>query len=275
MRSFFISCAALLLVGCAHSGPRFDRAANLEKAAADPWEYDNRQMYDLNKAIDRNALRPTAQVYRGILPRPARNGLHNFFQLTGEPSNALNAVLQGKPKRAFRAIDRLFINTLLGLTVMDPASKMGLERQRNDFGQTLAVWGVGSGPFFMMPIMGPTTTRDGFGVVVDFFLDPLNLLEWAYLSPTERYAKRAVQIIDTRANLIDQGEQMLEGAVDEYATIRSAWLQLRRYQLYDGNPPPLPFEEEDDIAPYPEDLPPPTIDTPLTVPADADGGAGN
>lgn len=266
MRSILISCATLLVVGCAHSGQRFDQAASLEKAATDRWEYSNRQMYDVNKVIDKVALRPPAQVYRAVLPGPVRSGMHNLFRLTGEPSHAFNAVLQGKPKRAFRAIDRIFINTIFGFGLLDPATKMGLERQPNDFGQTMAVWGVQSGPFFMMPVMGPTTVRDGAGLLVDFIADPLNLLEWAYLSQTERNAKLAGRIIDARARLIDQGEQMLTGVADEYATVRSAWLQMRRNELYDGNPPPLEYED-DAIEPYPEDLPPPV--TPAT-----DTGAG-
>lgn len=272
MRFLLTISAGLLLVGCAHSGPRFDRAASLEKAAEDPWEYDNRQMYDLNRKIDKAVLRPTAQVYRAVLPSPMRQGMHNFFRLTGEPGNGFNAALQGKPKGFFRAIDRILVNGVLGMGVVDHASGMGLERQSHDFGQTLAVWGVHSGPFFMMPVMGPSTPRDSFGFLVDFFVDPLNLLEWAYLSPAERNIKLGTRIIDGRAHLIDQGEQMLTGVADEYATIRSAWLQLRRNELYDGNPPI--DDDYDDIEPYPEDLPPAATVAPPAPQTGPDAGNG-
>ncbi|MFA7440156.1 MAG: VacJ family lipoprotein [Sphingomonadaceae bacterium] len=254
MRLFLIlSC--LLIVGCAHSGPRFDRAASLERAAEDRYEYDNRQMYDLNRKIDKYSLKPATDVYRAVLPPPVRYGLNNLYSTMGEPSNALNAAMQGKPKRFFRAIDRLLINSILGFGVIDRATQLNLPRQPNDFGQTLAVWGVHSGPFIMAPVIGPQTARDGVGFLVDFFLDPLDLLQNKYLSQTERSAKLAGRIIVTRARVGDQAEQFLAGSADEYATVRSAWLQMRRAELYDGNPPLI--EDDEYIEPYPDDLPPP------------------
>lgn len=250
----FIIASCLLIVGCAHSGPRFDRAASLERAAEDRYEYDNRQMYDLNRKIDRYSLKPAADVYRAVLPPPVRYGLNNLYATLGEPSNALNAALQGKPKRFFRAVDRFLINTVLGFGVIDRATQLDLPEQSNDFGQTLAVWGVRSGPFIMAPVIGPQTARDGVGFLVDFLLDPVDLLQNRHLSQTERNAKLAGRIIVTRARLSDSGEQLLTGSADEYATVRAAWLQMRRAELYDGNPPLI--EDDEYIEPYPEDLPP-------------------
>lgn len=273
MRAILPAFAAVLLIGCAHSGPRFERSASLERAAKDPWEANNRQMYRFNKSVDNVTLRPAANVYRGVVPRPIRSGVRNFFRTAGEPANALNALLQAKPKRALQTLDRMLTNIVFGLAVMDPATKRGLERKPNDFGQTLAVWGIHSGPFVMTPLLGPSTPRDTLGFIVDFLIDPVNFFDSEVLTSTQRNVKLGFRVIDFRSNLMDQGEQMLKGAADEYATVRAAWLQMRRYDLHDGNPPPLPGEDED-VAPYPDDLPPPAVpagNAPPAPPMTADG----
>jgi phospholipid-binding lipoprotein MlaA len=261
MRATLSVSGLLLLAACATSGPRFDRSANLDKAGRDPWEYSNRQMYDVNRKVDKATLKPIAQAYQAVMPGPVRRGVQGFFGTVSEPSNAINAALQGKPKRMFRAIDRLFINTVFGLTVMDPATKWGLERQPNDFGQTLAVWGVHSGPYMVMPVLGPSTPRDGLGFIVDFILDPMNFVDGEILNSTAQTAKLGTRVVNFRYELLDQ-EKLLTGVADEYATVRSAWLQTRRDRLYDGKPPAAAESEDEAVEPYPENLPPPNSAAP-------------
>lgn len=241
----------------------------MEKAAHDPWEKGNRKLYDVNMTLDRHVMRPVAKAYTDVLPRPVRSGVRNFFIVTGEPGSAMNAALQGKPKSAFRAVDRFMLNTVLGFVVHDQAATMGLDRQPHDFGQTLTTWGVHSGPYVMLPFFGPSTARDGIGFFVDFFADPFNLVEWEVLNRWASLGKITVRVVDTRAALIEQGEQILAGSADPYATVRSAYLQLRRNELYDGSAPPLPDDDDDYVEPYPDDLPPPAADTSPAAPKTA------
>ena len=242
--------ALLLLGACAHGGERLDQVAITDVAQRDPWEKTNRRIFDVSMKIDRYALKPVTNVYRTVIPDAPRRGISNGYNLLQEPTNMGNAIAQGKVKSAFRAFDRILINSFLGLGVADHASDMGLVEQPHDFGQTLAVWGVPSGPFVMLPFLGPNTARDSIGFVVDFLLDPFDPVANRLLSSEEQLFELAVQVLDTRSNLRDQGEQLLVGAADPYATTRSAWLQLRRYEIFDGN---LPAEDEEDIPPPPDD----------------------
>jgi len=249
MQYFPLLLAFFVLAGCAHSGERLDRVAITETARADPWESTNRQIFKVSTTIDRVALSPITDGYRFVVPEAARNGIRNAYDNLQEPTNLANAVAQGKIKSAFRALDRILINGVLGLGVSDHATSMGLNEEPHDFGQTLAVWTVPSGPFVMLPFLGPSTVRDSVGFFVDFLLDPVDYGKNRLLSTEERYFQLGIRIIDMRAGLRDQGEQLLQGSADPYATVRSAWLQLRRYQIFDGNLPPEP--EEDELL-YPE-----------------------
>jgi phospholipid-binding lipoprotein MlaA len=243
----------VMLAACAHSGPELDRVAITDVARADPWEKTNRQIFTVSSKIDRYFFLPVTNGYRAVVPEAARRGIGNAYDLLQEPTNAANAVAQGKIKSAFRALDRILINATLGLGVADHASDMGLTEQEHDFGQTMAVWGVPSGPFVMLPFLGPSTARDGVGFFVDFLLDPVDYVEGRVLAPDEQIVKLGIRLVDTRAGLRDQGEQLLVGAADPYATVRSAWLQLRRYEIFDGN---LPDEEEmpaEELPPLPAD----------------------
>jgi phospholipid-binding lipoprotein MlaA len=253
--------SALLLGACAHGGERLDRVAITEVAQRDPWETTNRRIFHVSTQIDRYALSPVTNVYRTVLPPEPRRAISNGYNLLQEPTNLGNAVAQGKIKSAFRAVDRMLINGGLGLGVADHASDMGLVEQEHDFGQTMAVWGVPSGPFLMLPFLGPSTVRDGAGFFIDFLLDPVDLVQNRLLSFEERAYWLAVRVLDIRSGLRDQGEQLLQGAADPYATTRAAWLQLRRYQIFDGN---LPDTDED------ADIPPPPGPPPQSPPADAE-----
>ncbi len=255
--------AALLLSACAHGGEKLDRVAISDSAKRDPWEKTNRRIYGVSMSIDRAVLRPIAVGYSTVVPEAPRRGISTAYDLLQEPTYLANAVAQGKIKSAFRALDRILINSTLGLGVADHATDMGLVVEEHDFGQTMAVWGVPSGPFVMMPFLGPSTVRDGAGFFVDFLLDPVDYLDNRVLSNDEQLIKLGIRLVDTRASLRSQGEQLLVGAADPYATVRSAWLQLRRYNIFDGV---VPDDDEDMDLPPPPPLPESDMEEPAEVP---------
>ncbi len=248
---------ALLVAGCATTAEqRFARGASLDRAGEDRLETLNRRVHAFNTELDRLVVRPPAAAYRAAVPSPMRRAVNNFYRHLGEPLNGLNAVAQGKPQSAFRALDRFVINTVLGgVGTIDEASQMGLDEQRHDLGQTLAVWGIPSGPFLMLPVFGPSTLRDGISLVTEFLVDPVGFGSGAILNNTQSTMQILVRVIDQRAELIERGEQIRRGSADDYATIRSAWLQLRLAELYDGNPP-LMDEDWDDEEPEPTEATP-------------------
>ena len=225
----------------------------MSQALRDPWEKTNRKVYALNRGLDRYALRPAATVYRKVIPTPLRRGVTNVFNNLQEPVSFINAVLQGKPKRAWHTLQRFVINTTIGVGgLADHATELGRPEESEDFGQTLAVWGVKSGPYVMLPFFGPSTLRDTAGIGVDFATDPVPYVRNSTLHPSAevKVGLFALQTLNLRSKLIDAGaDGVLEGSLDEYATVRSAFLQRRQSQIYDGNPP-----EEDDDAPV-EDAP--------------------
>lgn len=239
--------ALLALTACARNEERLATVAISPQAEADPWENFNRSVYRFNDSLDRNFMAPVTRGYRTVVPTAPRRGLSNFYSLAREPSHAANATLQAKPKSAFRALSRIVVNTVLGLGLADHATGMGLTREPHDFGQTLAVWGVPSGPYLYTPFLGPNTTRDAFGFLVDFVFDPVDLLKAEVMTREQRVGMLSVRVLDLRSRLMDQGEQLLIGAADPYATTHAAWLQLRRYEIFDGNPPLEADDWEDDF----------------------------
>ena len=235
--------AGLLLSGCAttaHYGS--DRIAR-----KDPLEKINRKVYKFDRAIDKAVLRPAAVAYTKVVPEAGRRGSSHFFDNIEEPRNFVNAVLQGKPKVALRALGRFIINSTLGVGgLADHATKMGIREQKEDFGQTFAVWGIGSGPYLVLPLLGPSTLRDTAGRGAEFAGgDPAEFglgrlhLQWYIEYP----AITGPRLLSARADLLDSADKLLNGTADEYATVRSAYLQERRSQIYDGNPP-----DDDDTA---------------------------
>lgn len=247
MRNLFARVAllgtSLLVAGCV-TPPGSDRIAR-----KDPLEKINRKIYKTDRALDKAILRPVAVGYTKIIPEAARRGISNGFSNLTEPETFVNAVLEAKPKLALRALARFVINSTLGIGgLADQATKMGLPQVRKDFGQTFATWGIGSGPYLVLPILGPSTLRDAAGRGVEFAGgDPVEFgrgrlhLRW-YVS----YPITALRLIDLRSRLLDTADPVLKGAADEYATVRSAYLQQRRAEIYDGNPPDN--AEEDDPA---------------------------
>lgn len=246
----------VLLAGCAASPQRFERVALTDQTRHDPWENTNRRIYALSNKVDRAVIMPVVDTYRFIVPAAARRGVSNMFDNLGEPTNLANAMAQGKVKRGFRAMDRILVNGVLGLGIADHATEMGLETQDHDFGQTMAVWGVPSGPFVMMPFLGPSTLRDGLGFGVDFLLDPTDFGKNRILDMKWRAVQLGFRVINIRIDIAEQGEQLLIGSADPYATIRSAWLQNRHYELWDGNPPAMDDEDDWDADDWDADAAP-------------------
>ncbi|QYE34165.1 VacJ family lipoprotein [Polymorphobacter sp. PAMC 29334] len=239
-----VAAALLVAVGaCATPHP-----GSMAEAYRDPYEKTNRKLYAINKKLDHYALLPAAHVYRAVVPGAARHGVTNGFNNLGEPVSFINAVLQGKIKQAFRTVDRFMLNTVLGVGgLADVATDLGRPEEKEDFGQTFAVWGIKSGPYLMLPFFGPSTLRDGVGLGVEFAVDPVPyirnaVIDWKFYYSVAEFGLKAV---DLRSQLIDAGaDGLLAGSLDEYATVRSAYLQHRQSQIYDGNPP-----DEDDMTP--------------------------
>ena len=213
------------LAGCATTG------AN----PIDPLEGYNRAMFRFNDGVDKAIIEPVAKGYKAVVPGIARTGVTNFFSNLGDIWIGVNNVLQGKLGAGASDFGRFAINTTAGiLGLFDVASNAGLEKHNEDFGQTLGRWGVGSGAYVVLPILGPSTVRDGFSVLaVDWHGDPL----WYVGNIPTRNELYGVRVVDTRANLLDASRLMEEAALDRYSYVRGAYLQRRRSLIYDGNPP--------------------------------------
>ncbi len=229
-----LALATLLIGGCATHKPE----GGYSGAESDPWEATNRSIYAFNNVVDKATLRPLARGYRAVTPRFARVGISNFFSNLAYPGVALNALLQGKVKQSGRDLLRFGMNTTLGLGgLVDIASDAGLTANEEDFGQTLAVWGVPAGPYVQLPFLGPSTLRDAPAQFVDVFTDGQTYVD----ESSVRDKLRILSLVDTRYRLLS-AEALLDDAYDPYLTLREAWLQRREYVIYDGEPP-----EDDDF----------------------------
>lgn len=228
--------AVSLLGGCASTNnPR------------DPIEPVNRVVYQFNDGLDNLLLKPFATIYRGVIPQFARTGVTNFFGNLYDILTALNNLLQGKLGTALSDVGRFAVNSTVGiLGLIDVGTRIGLEKHNEDFGQTLGYWGIGAGPYLVLPLMGPSSARDAVGRFVDTQLDPVR---WIWRNDvTTRNSLWALMLINTRANLLDSTKILEEAALDPYEFQRDAYLQRRRALVYDGNPPPTPEED------FPEDV---------------------
>ena len=211
-------CASVVLV------PVVAQAATEE----DPWEGVNRAIFRFNDTIDTYALKPVAQGYQFVTPQFLEDGIHNMFRNVGDVTNLANDVLQLKPRAAGVDTARLIFNTTFGvLGFFDVGTKMGLQRNDEDFGQTMGYWGLNSGPFVMLPFFGPSTVRDTFGKYGDSFTGPYRYMD----DVPARNTAFALDVIDTRASLLSS-EKLIQG--DKYNFIRSAYLQNREFKVKDG-----------------------------------------
>lgn len=214
--------------------------ASTSNNPADPYEGFNRSMYSFNKTVDAAVLRPAAKAYNTVVPTVVDERIDNALANVGEIGNIGNALLQGKLKKMAISTGRLVINSTFGLAgLFDPATPLGLTRQEEDFGQTLAHWGVGDGPFLMLPFMGPSTARDVIGIPVDAQLDVMTEVDHV----RTRNTVMGLDLLNARQALFPI-EGHLEDALDEYAFVRDAYLQRRQYLIHDGNPP-LPADDDD------------------------------
>ena len=219
-----IRAGALLLAARALSG-----CASLSEK--DPYEKFNRQMFAFNDAVDANALKPAATAYKKVVPGFVQTGVNNFFANLSDVWSSANNLMQGKGERGLSDFTRVMINSTFGLGgVIDIASDAGLAKHNEDFGQTLGYWGVPSGPYVMLPLLGPSTLRDTTGLPLDIAADP-----WGYgISSRARNIGTVVRVVDQRAVLLDATNLMEEAALDRYEFIRDGYLQQRKSKVFDG-----------------------------------------
>lgn len=235
--SYLALLAVLLLAGCA-SNHAAQQAEEIDANNNDPLEPVNRAMWDFNYDIlDQYLLRPAAKGYVAVMPGFARKGLINMATNLEEPGYIVNNLLQGKVDESFVSLGRFLINSTVGLVgAVDVASKIGLERAKESFGEVLGVWDVNTGPYLMVPALGPNDARSLTGDVVDNMYYPLTLL-----NTNITLFRSAVMALETRANLLSQDKTIAQ-SLDPYAMVRDAYFQNLEYKVKDGN-----VEEDEDF----------------------------
>lgn len=229
-----LACAALVLAlqGCA-SAP----ALNSDAQVNDPIEGFNRSMFGFNEKVDENVLKPVATGYKNVVPSPARTGVTNFHNNFEDAWSAVNSLLQLKLEHAASDTMRVLVNTTLGFGgLLDWGSEMRLQRYNEDFGQTLGYWGVGEGAYVVWPLLGPSTARDSAALPLDLAAGPGLVIQSTAIS----ISAAALNVVNTRANLLDTTALLDDIVLDKYIFVRDGFLQRRRSQIYDGNPPDAP-----------------------------------
>jgi phospholipid-binding lipoprotein MlaA len=250
----FYALAFLLLVGCA--------AAPAKRDPRDPWERMNRATYTFNDHLDRSIARPIASAYHKVTPHAVQTGVSNFVDNFSYPVTILNGLLQGKFKQAAQDTGRLLVNTTVGIGgLFDPASKMGLDKNDEDFGITLGKWGIPPGPYLVIPFLGFSSVRDGVGRIGNFYANPATYIKSSGVS----WGLWGVQLLDTRARLLGT-DQILNEVYDPYAFTRNAYLQRRQYQVTGGQETEDQFDDRElikesgddsgDSSAAPKDAPP-------------------
>jgi phospholipid-binding lipoprotein MlaA len=225
-----IALAASLVAGCAASPSRVD-----------PFEPMNRAFYQVHDAVDTAVMKPAIQVYIDVVPQPIRKSVSNFFNNIDDLISAINDLLQGDLDRFGNDMGRVTLNTGWGLGgLIDLASMLGIERGNQDFGLTFGKWGLDQGPYLFVPLLGPTTFRDGAGWIARLYVGPVGYLSDVPL----RNSIYGVGAVDLRAQVTETSQIIDTAALDRYVFIRNAYLQRRRYLLYDGKPPPEPEEQQ-------------------------------
>ena len=226
---------ATVLVGCA-SIP-----AGVEPSRNDPWEPFNRSVFEFNEGLDAYLLKPVVAGYRFVLPEFMREGIYNFFSNYNDIYTALNNLLQGKPAYAFNDLMRVVVNTTFGLGgFIDMATPGGLEKHKEDWGQTFGVWGVPSGPYVVLPFFGPSSIRDSVGTVADLETDYL----FKYIPDVGlRNSITGLRVVNARNTYYEAGDLLDGAAIDKYSFIRDAYIQRREYQINEGR------EDEEPLMP--------------------------
>ena len=234
--SRLLSCAVLAVVtGCASVPPRDSAAYQDYVERNDPLEPMNRYFFEVNRGLDELVLKPAAAAYNAALPDPVQDSVRSFLNNLRSPIILANDLLQGEGDRAYVTVSRFVVNTGIGLLgLFDVASEIGLDYHDEDFGQTMAVAGVASGPYLMLPLLGPTNPRDVLGRVVDLFLDPAT-----YLLPQDaRLGRSAVDTVDYRNRNRKGIEALEQGSLDFYSTVRDASRQRRQDEILNRRPKP-------------------------------------
>jgi phospholipid-binding lipoprotein MlaA len=212
-----------------------------QPSSKDPLESYNRTMFAINDKLDEAVIKPVAQGYKAVTPNFFRAGVTNFFNNVSDLAVFVNDFLQGKPKQGTADAGRFLMNTTVGmLGLFDVATSAGLPKHQEDFGQTMAVWGWDSSTYVVLPLLGPSTVRDSWGLVGD---TPLGLYYNLHTTNTKLAEIFAFETVNTRTNLLAASNILEAAALDRYAFLRDAYLQRRRNLIYDGNPPPLPEDE--------------------------------
>lgn len=220
MVGLMVACMLAVLAGCA-TGPN----------PRDPYEAYNRRMTGFNDDVDAMLLKPAATAYKEVTPAVVRTGISNFFGNLEDVWSFANSVLQLRPQAAVESALRFGVNTVFGLYgLLDIASEMGIEKHKEDFGQTLGRWGVPSGPYVVLPVLGPSTVRDSLALAVD---TPGGLAAGVEHVPT-RNSLQALRLLETRASLLRASRVLDEAALDKYTFTRDVYLQRRRSQITDG-----------------------------------------
>lgn len=234
MKHLLLITIILLAGGCTH--------VPVGEQAHDPYEDTNRSIYSLNDTIDEYFLVPVAECYAYIVPDRVRMCVTNFFDNLFYPNTILNDFLQGKFKQGLSDSGRMAVNSTLGIFgLFDPATELGMEQNKEDFGQTLAVWGANEGPFLMLPFLGPNTARDAPDLLTSKLVDPLTYVEYSVALPAKIF-----DIINWRANMLDATKMMDKTSIDRYLSLREFYRQNRINLIYDGNPPEIDiFDDED------------------------------
>jgi phospholipid-binding lipoprotein MlaA len=235
-----LALLCLLASGCATlQGPTEEK---------DPLESFNRAMFEFNDGFDRHIFKPVAEGYEAVVPAPVSNSISNLFSHLDDVVVIVNDLLQLKFEQTLQDLGRFTFNTTFGLFgLFDVASHMALPKHNEDFGQTLGRWGVGSGPYLVLPLLGPSTVRDGTGLLADWEVDPIAYIED---DPT-RWGTIGLKAVDTRAGLLRASRILDTAALDPYVFLRDAYLQRRNNLVYDGAPPD---SELDEFDPFAEDL---------------------
>lgn len=228
---------ALLLVlglaGCAHTPP---------DEPSDPLEPVNRKVFWFNQKADKFVMRPIARTYARYVPQFMQNGVHNFFGNLLYPTVIVNDLLQLKFKQTGQDFARLFLNSTVGIAgFYDYANRLGLQAHDEDFGQTLGHWGVGSGWFLMVPLLGPSSNRDLVGFVGDIYTSPVTYID----NDPARFSLVGMQTLDKRVQYLD-ADRFLKLQFDPYIFVRTGFLQRRQFLVYDGNPPKEEYDFKDD-----------------------------
>ncbi len=232
--AIIVCSVAILITGCAHRAPYED--------ASDPLEPVNRAVHHFNDTLDRNILKPVAEGYQRFIPSPVRVSVRNFFSNLGEPLTIINDLLQGKPGIMMSDIMRFGFNSTFGIAgIFDVATGWELPRHDEDFGQTLASWGIGGGWYVVLPFLGPSNVRDTLTLPFNLQLDPVLHVR----PPLPRISAGAVRAVNLRADFLGAGEVLEAAAFDPYVSVRQAYRQLRWNHIYDGEPPEPDFFDEE------------------------------